>query len=215
MKIRWLGHSCFLLTSDAGFKLLMDPFKPESYLSYPPVRADADIVTVSHEHFDHNYLDDIAGKPQVLRGSLDKKINGIHIKGSSVYHDEVEGKERGINTVFCVNMDGINICHLGDLGHLLSDVEISLIGKVDVLLVPVGGIFTIGIDQADKIIDGIKPRITIPMHYKTAKCEFLQWSCDDFIRGKKNIRETGSGEIEINQAEMPAVAEIVILKYPG
>jgi len=90
-----------------------------------------------------------------------------------------------------------------------------LIGKVDVLLAPVGGIFTIGIDQADKIIAGIKPRITIPMHYKTEKCEFLQWSCDDFVKGKKNVRETGSGEIEINLSQMPAEAEIVVLKYPG
>jgi L-ascorbate metabolism protein UlaG (beta-lactamase superfamily) len=214
MKIKWLGHSCFLLTSDAGFKLLMDPFKPESYLNYPPVQVAPDIVTVSHEHFDHNYLDDIAGKPQVLRGSLDKQINGIHIKGSSVFHDEVQGKERGINTVFCVSMDGVNVCHLGDLGHLLSAAEIRVIGKVDVLLVPIGGIFTIGIDLADKIMDGIKPRIAIPMHYKTEKCEFLQWSCDDFVKGKKNVRETGSGEIEVNLAEMPAVAEIVVLKYP-
>ncbi len=215
MKIKWLGHSCFLLTSDAGFKLLMDPFKPESYLCYPPVRVAPDIVTVSHEHFDHNYLDDIAGKPPVLRGSVDRQIDGIHVKGSGVFHDEVQGRERGINTVFSVSMDGVSVCHLGDLGHLLSAAEISLIGKVDVLLAPIGGIFTIGIDQADKIIAGIKPRITIPMHYKTEKCEFLQWLCEDFVKGKKNVRETGSGEIEINQSQMPAEAEIVVLKYPG
>jgi L-ascorbate metabolism protein UlaG (beta-lactamase superfamily) len=215
MKIQWLGHSCFLLTSAAGFKLLMDPFKPESYLSYPRVRTDAVIVTVSHEHNDHNYLDDITGKPEVLRGSLDKQIKGIHIKGLSSFHDDVNGKERGINTIFCVNMDDINICHLGDLGHVPTSPEISLIGKVDVLLVPVGGVFTIGIDEADKIAGAIKPRITIPMHYKTDKCQFLQWSVDDFIKDKKGVREPGSGEIEINPADMPAVPEIIILKYPG
>ena len=214
MKIKWYGHSCFLLTSAAGFKLLMDPFKPESYLNYPRVLTDAAIVTVSHEHFDHNYLDDIAGKPEVLRGSLDKHIKGIHIKGLSVFHDDVEGKERGLNTIFCVNMDGISICHLGDLGHVPAAAEISLIGKVDLLLIPVGGVFTIGIDEADKITGAIRPRITIPMHYKTGKCEFLQWSSADFIKGKKNVRETGSGEIEINLADMPAEPEIVVLKYP-
>ena len=214
MKIKWYGHSCFLLTSTAGFKLLMDPFKPESYLNYPRVLTDAAIVTVSHEHFDHNYLDDIAGKPEVLRGSLDKNIKGIHIQGLSVFHDDVEGKERGLNTIFCVNMDGINICHLGDLGHVPAAAEISLIGKVDLLLIPVGGVFTIGIDEADKITGAIRPRITIPMHYKTGKCEFLQWSSADFIKGKKNVRETGSGEIEINLADMPAEPEVVVLKYP-
>lgn len=215
MKIKWLGHSCFLLTSAGGLKLVMDPFKPESYLNYPPVRADADVVTVSHEHFDHNYLADIPGKPEVLRGSLDKISGGIHVKGLSVFHDNVGGKERGTNTIFCVNMDDINICHLGDLGHVLSDGEISRIGKVDVLLIPVGGIFTVGIDEAAEITAALSPHITIPMHYKTEKCQFLQWSADDFIKGKKGVRETGSGEIEINPADMPAGPEIVILRYPG
>jgi L-ascorbate metabolism protein UlaG (beta-lactamase superfamily) len=215
MKIKWLGHSCFLLTSSAGFRLIMDPFKPESYLTYPVVRADADAVTVSHEHFDHNYLADIPGQPEVLRGSLDKKINGIHIRGLSVFHDEMQGKERGVNTVFCVSMDGINVCHLGDLGHVLSDVETGWMGKVDVLLVPVGGVFTIGIDQADAIIGSIKPRIVIPMHYKTAKCQFLQWSADDFARGKKDVRKPGSTEIEIKLADMPAGPAITVLDYPG
>ena len=215
MKIKWFGHSCFLLTSAAGFKLLMDPFKPESYLSYPRVLTDAAIVTVSHEHNDHNYLDDIAGKPEVLRGSLAKQIEGIHIKGLSAFHDDARGKERGINTIFCVTMDDINVCHLGDLGHVLTAAEISLIGKVDLLLIPVGGVFTIGIDEAAKLGGAIRPRITIPMHYKTEKCQFLQWSSGDFIQGKKNVRETGSSEIEINLADMPAEPEIVVLKYPG
>jgi len=214
MKIKWFGHSCFLLTSAAGFKLLMDPFKAESYLNYPQVRAEADVVTISHEHFDHNYIAEIPGKPEVLRGSLDKKIKGMHIKGLSVFHDDVQGKERGSNTIFCVNMDDINICHLGDLGHVLSAAEISRIGKVDLLLIPVGGVFTIGADEAGKIVDELKPGITIPMHYKTEKCQFLQWSSADFIQGKKGVRDTGSGEIEINLADMPAEPEIIILKYP-
>ncbi|MCX6001483.1 MAG: MBL fold metallo-hydrolase [Chloroflexi bacterium] len=215
MKIEWFGHSCFLLTSASGMKLLMDPFKAESYLNYPPVRATADIVTVSHEHNDHNYLVDITGKPEILRGKLDKKFNGIHVKGLSAFHDDVRGKERGINTIFCVNMDDINICHLGDLGHVLTGGEISQIGKVDVLLIPVGGVFTIDVDQAGKIVSELKPGITIPMHYKTEKCQFLQWSSDDFIKGKKGVKKTGSSEIEIKATDIPAEPEIIIMKYPG
>lgn len=215
MKITWFGHSCFLLTSTAGLKLLMDPFKTESHLSYPQVRANADIVTVSHEHFDHNYLADISGKPEVLRGNLDKTIRGVHIKGLSAFHDDVKGKERGSNTIFCITMDDINICHLGDLGHILTAGEISLIGKVDLLLIPVGGVFTIGIDEAVKIIGAVKPRITIPMHYKTERCQFLQWSSDDFIQGKKGVRKTDSSELDINVTSMPAEPEIIVLKYPG
>jgi L-ascorbate metabolism protein UlaG (beta-lactamase superfamily) len=214
MKIKWFGHSCFMLTSASGFRLLMDPFKTESYLSYPAVRAAADVVTVSHEHNDHNYLADLEGKPQVLRGSLDRQVGGIHIKGLSAFHDGVQGKERGVNTIFCVKMDDINICHLGDLGHVLSAAEISRIGKVDLLLIPVGGVFTIGVDEAGEIITALKPGITIPMHYKTAKCQFVQWSYTDFIKGKKGVRETGSGEIEIKAADIPAEPEIIVLKYP-
>jgi L-ascorbate metabolism protein UlaG (beta-lactamase superfamily) len=178
------------------------------------VLTDAAFVTVRHEHHDHNYLDDIAGKPEVLRGSIDKKVSGISVKGLSAFHDDARGKERGVNTIFSVNMDGIDICHLGDLGHVLSAAEISLIGKVDVLLVPVGGVFTIGIDGAPEVIGAIKPHISIPMHYKTGECQFLQWSSGDFIKGKKNVRETGSGEIEISRADMPAEPEIVVLSYP-
>ena len=215
MKIKWFGHSCFLLTSADGLTLLTDPFKTESYLNYPAVQANADIVTVSHEHFDHNHLADITGKPEILRGALDQKTHGIQIRGLSVFHDDVLGKERGLNTIFCVSMDDINICHLGDLGHVLSAEEISLIGKVDLLLIPVGGVFTVGIDGADKIIGMIMPRITIPMHCKTERCQFLQWSADDFVRGKEGVREAGSSEIEINVTDMPAEPEIIILKYPG
>ena len=215
MKIDWFGHSCFLLTSAAGLKLLMDPFKAESYLNYPPVRTDADIVTISHEHNDHNYLVDITGKPEVLRGNLDKVIRGVHIKGLSAFHDDVKGKERGSNTIFCVTMDDINICHLGDLGHILTAGEISQIGKVDILLIPVGGVFTIDVDQAGRIITELKPGITIPMHYKTEMCQFLQWSSDDFIKGKKVVRLAGSSEIEIKVADIPAEPEIIVMKYPS
>ena len=215
MKVKWFGHSCFLLTSAAGSRLLMDPFKPESYLTYPRVRTAADVVTVSHEHYDHNYLDDITGKPEVLRGSLDRQVKGMHVRGLSAFHDGVQGKERGLNTIFCVNMDGLNICHLGDLGHVLTAAESGRIGKVDLLLVPVGGIFTINAEEAGQIMAALKPGITIPMHYKTAKCQFLQWSDEDFTRGKKGVRQAGSSEIEIKPADIPAQPEIIVLKYPG
>lgn len=215
MKVKWFGHSCFLLTSATGSRVLMDPFKAEKYLTYPPVRAKVDIVTVSHEHFDHNYLAGITGNPEVLRGSLDKEAGGIYIKGINAFHDNTKGGERGLNTIFCVNMDGINICHLGDLGHVLDASGVSSLGKVDVLLVPVGGIFTIGIDEAAEIVGAVKPRIAIPMHYKTAMCQFLQWSSADFTKGKKGVREAGSDEIEVNAADMPAAPGIAVLQYPG
>lgn len=215
MKITWLGHSCFLLSSAAGVRLLMDPFKAESYLTYPPVRTAADIVTVSHEHYDHNHVVDITGKPQVLRGSLDTEVKGVKVRGLGVFHDDAQGKQRGANTIFCVKMDDINICHLGDLGHVLTAGEAGQVGEVDILLVPVGGVFTIDVDQAAKVVRELKPAITIPMHYKTASCQFLQWSADDFIKGKTGARVADSSEIEVTKADLPAVPEIIVLKSPG
>ena len=215
MRIKWFGQSCFLLASGAGVGVLMDPFKADSHLSYAQVRQPADIVTVSHEHFDHNYLADIPGKHEVLKGGVDKIISGISIKGINAFHDDTMGKERGVNTVFCVNMDGINICHLGDLGHRLSSSEIAAVGKIDILLVPIGGVFTIDCEVAAKVCQDINPHVVIPMHYKTDRCQFLQWTADDFIKGKQNVRKLDSSEAEFSSGNLPSAMEIIILKYPA
>lgn len=215
MRIKWFGQSCFLLTSMAGVGVLMDPFKADSYLSYAQVKQPADIVTVSHEHFDHNYLADIPGQYEVLKGGVDRIISGISIKGIKAFHDDSLGKERGVNTVFCVNMDGINICHLGDLGHRLSSSEIAAVGKVDILLVPVGGVFTIDCEVAARVCQDINPQVVIPMHYKTDRCQFLQWTADDFIKGKPNARKLDSSEVEFSSGSLPSGMEIIILKYPA
>jgi len=214
MKIKWLGHSCFLLTAGDGTKLLMDPFKADSHLSYKQVSEEADIVTVSHDHFDHNYAAALPGTPEVVKGGIEKVIKGIKIKGVGVFHDETGGKQRGSNTVFCAAIDDINVCHLGDLGHRLSTAQLAAVGKVDVLLVPVGGVFTIDVETANAVCEDIKPRIAIPMHYKTDRCRFLQWSAEDFARGKKTVKRLAGSEFEITGAGLPAEFEVVVLKYP-
>jgi L-ascorbate metabolism protein UlaG (beta-lactamase superfamily) len=215
MEVKWLGHSCFLLTAGDGTKLLMDPFKADSHLSYKQVNEAADIVTVSHDHFDHNYTAALPGNPEVVKGAIENVIKGIELKGVSVFHDETGGKQRGSNTVFCAVIDDINVCHLGDLGHRLSAAELGAVGKVDVLLVPVGGVFTIDVETANAVCQDIKPRIAIPMHYKTDRCQFLQWSAEDFARGKKTVKRLSGSEIEITKNSRPAEFEVVVLKYPG
>jgi len=214
MKLKWLGHSCFLLTAEGGASLLMDPFKSDAHLSYKEVSEKVDIVTVSHDHFDHNYTGALPGSPQVVKGAGEKAVKGIKVKGIDVFHDDTGGNQRGSNTIFCVEIDKINVCHLGDLGHRLSGHELSAVGKVDVLLVPVGGVFTIGVEDANFLCRDIKPRIAIPMHYKTERCQFLQWGAEDFARGKQTVNRVTGSEYEISVNSLPAGFEVVVLNYP-
>jgi len=214
MKIKWLGHSCFLLTAEGGASLLMDPFKADGHLSYKQVSEKVDIVTVSHDHFDHNYTDALPGRPEVVKGPGERSFKGVRVKGVGVFHDDTGGKQRGGNTIFCVEIDKINVCHLGDLGHRLSGDELTILGKVDVLLVPVGGVFTIGVEDADALCRDIRPRIAIPMHYKTERCQFLQWSAEDFARGKQTVNRVTGSEYAITVNGLPAGFEVVVLNYP-
>jgi len=213
VKIKWFGQSCFLLTAGDGTRLLMDPFKSDSHLSYKQVNEKVDLVTVSHEHADHNYTDALPGKPEIVRGSADKTVKGVKVRGIDVLHDDDGGKKLGVNTVFCVVMDGIRVCHLGDLGHRLLEKQLDAIGKVDVLLVPIGSVFTIDVEAANAICEDIKPHIAIPMHYKTDRCQFLQWSAEDFVKGKSKVRRIAGSELEILSNSLPTESEVVVLQY--
>ena len=215
MNIKWLGHSCFLLTAGDGTKLLMDPFQENDHLSYNRINEKVDVVTASHDHFDHNYTDALPGEPVVVKGAIVKTVKGIKVKGVGVFHDETGGKQRGGNTIFCVAVDDINVCHLGDLGHRLSGEALGAVGKVDVLLVPVGGLFTIDVETANVVCEDIKPRIAIPMHCKTERCQFLQWSAEDFAKGKKTVKRLAGNEFEISKNSLPVEFEVVLLKYPA
>jgi len=215
MKIKWIGHSCFLITSDKGVKVLTDPFTRTADLTYARATESIDIVTVSHEHYDHNDVNAVVGRPVVLRGAATKTLQDVVIRTLNVWHDEAKGKERGPNTLYCYNVSGVNICHLGDLGHQLTSAEIKRLGHVDVLLIPVGGVFTIDADGAGLVYDDIKPRVAIPMHYKTDRCKWLTDTAVDFIKGRKQVRILDSDEVEFTSSRLPAESEILVLKYSG
>lgn len=121
MKIKWLGHASFLVTSEEGKKIITDPYSIAGGISYSPINESADIVTISHDHRDHNNDEAVAGNPQVIREEGIRKVKGIEFKGIPSYHDVARGSQRGNNIIFCFTVDGINVCHLGDLGHLLND----------------------------------------------------------------------------------------------
>ena len=216
MKIKWYGHAAFLITSDQGTKIIIDPYEPGAFggqLSYGKIKDQADIVLTSHDHADHNYTKDLPGAPQIVKGSGSKTVKGISMKGISTYHDPSKGSERGANTIFTLKMDNIQLCHLGDLGHLLSDKELLEIGPVDILLIPVGGFFTIDPKEATQVAEQIKPKILIPMHFKSEKCGFPIAPVEDFLKGKTNIKRPKVSEATFDKATLPQQMDIVVLEH--
>lgn len=205
MRIKWNGHASFTITGNDGTVVVTDPYDPGGFggvLKYEPVRDRADIALVSHDHADHNYVKSLSGSPQVVKGSGEAK--GIRVKGIDTYHDESQGSERGENTVFAFNLDGINICFAGDLGHLLSQEQVEAIGPVDILLVPVGGKFTIDEEGAVKVIEALNPKLTIPMHFKTEKCDLPVAGVEGFLSRVKNVSKLGKSEVEVSKDNLPA-----------
>ena len=163
MDIFYLGHSSFRLKGKNA-SIIIDPFdSKEVGLKYSS--NEADIVSVSHEHKDHNAVDVVKGEPKVISGPGEYEIKGISILGFSSFHDSKKGEERGKNTIYVFEIDGIKVCHLGDLGHKLSDSLIESLGDIDVLMIPVGGIYTIGPTEAVEIVRDIEPSFILPMHY--------------------------------------------------
>jgi len=212
MKVKWLGHASFLISSDSGLKIITDPYPQGSGLSYAPVNEPADIVTMSHDHFDHNNVESIPGNPELITGNGTKNVKGIQFKGIATHHDESQGKDRGTNTIFCFSVDEIKLCHLGDLGHRLSKEQIVEVGDVDILFIPIGGVYTIDAKMASPVIDDLKPRVAIPMHCKTPKCDWPLNTIEDFIAGKKNVKNPNSSEMVFKSGELPEATEIVVFQ---
>jgi L-ascorbate metabolism protein UlaG (beta-lactamase superfamily) len=216
MKIKWYGHSSFLLTSNQGVKIITDPYESGAYggqLAYGKIKDQADIALTSHDHTDHNDTKSLPGTPQILKETGTKSVKGVSFKGIATYHDSSKGSERGANTIFAFSVDGIKVCHLGDLGHVLSQKEIAEIGPVDILFIPVGGYFTIDSKEATQVGEQIKPKVLIPMHYKTEKCAFPIAPVDDFLKGKANVKRPKTNEVTFDQASLPSKTEIVVLEH--
>lgn len=170
MEITYLGHSCFKLKGKQG-TVVTDPYGAKIGKTMPSVSAD--IITVSHGHFDHNNIKAVSGTarkdhPWIADACGEYEVAGISMFGYKTFHDNAEGKERGNNIVFSIVMDGVNVVHLGDLGHSLSDDIVEKLGNVDVLLVPVGGTYTLDPAAAAEVIQEIEPSYVIPMHYRPA-----------------------------------------------
>ncbi len=211
MKIRYLGHSCFQLTSKDGTCVITDPYTKVGYEL--PSGLWADVVTVSHGHFDHNYTQAVPSGV-VIAQTGEYRFKGIKIKGIDSWHDEEQGALRGGNIIYKIKIDGIMVCHLGDLGQPCSAELLQKIGDVDVLLLPVGGTYTVDAAGAKAYADGIAPKTIIPMHYKPTDGKLDITSADPFLAqyNKENILRVPSGEIAVETETLGKDFKIIYME---
>jgi len=214
MKLKWLGHASMLLTSNDGVRVITDPYEAGAFgLDYGPITESADVVTVSHDHADHNNISSVKGNPQLVKGSGTHQARGIEFRGIESHHDTSAGKERGPNIIFCFSLDGVRLCHLGDLGHALDSDTQAKIGPVDVLLTPVGGNFTIDANVAVETCRALQPKVVIPMHYRNDRCpQFPVARVDEFIMLVDKVKNVKASEVELVPDSLPQHMEVMVLK---
>ena len=216
MKITWYGHAAFGIVADDGVRIIIDPYESGAFggaLTYGKITDEADIVLTSHDHDDHNCTKGIRGKFIRIRTEGVHEVKGVRIEAIPTYHDPSKGKERGENLVFKIEVGGITIVHAGDLGHILGKETLTKVGKADILLLPVGGFYTVDAAEASRIMTDIAPSITIPMHYKTEKCDFPIAPVEAFTGGKKNVVLQESSEFVVTRDSLPTEPQIVVLRY--
>jgi L-ascorbate metabolism protein UlaG (beta-lactamase superfamily) len=210
MEITWLGHSCFRIKGSHA-TIITDPYPPD--LGYSLGKVTARVVTVSHPHPGHSYVKGIGDEPKVVTGPGEYEIGGVLIIGIPTFHDGARGKERGKNTAYLMEIDEVTVCHLGDLGHALTNEQTEAPENVDVLLIPVGGVSTINATTAAEVVRQIEPKIVIPMHYKTEALKRELEPVDRFLK------EMGTREIEpqpklsVTKQNLPLSMQVFLLSY--
>ena len=210
MDISWLGHSCFRIRGGQA-TVITDPYSPS--LGYSLGKPTAHIVTVSHQHPGHSYAQGIEGEPKLITRPGEYEISDVLIIGIATYHDEEGGAKGGRNTLYLMEVDEISICHLGDLGHVLTTEQVEKLDNVDVLLLPVGGISTIDAPMAAKVVRQLEPKVVIPMHYKTPALNRELEPVERFLK------ETGINEVDskpklsFTKQSLPVSTQVFLLDY--
>ncbi len=205
MRIVWHGHACFEVND--GITVVIDPHDGKSIGIARP-SLEADLVFVSHNHFDHNCTKVVKGNPLIVESTVNETIMGVRTRALQTYHDTVDGRKRGNNRIYRFEMDGVSFCHLGDLGHTLSDGTLEALGPIDVLFVPVGSVFTIDGETAWRLVNKIDPRIAVPMHYRVRGLSLSIRPVGDFL-DQVNVPVTRVGnEIIFEKEDLPEDTEI-------
>lgn len=210
MDINWLGHSCFRIRGRQA-SIVTDPYPPD--LGYSLGKLTADIVTVSHQHPSHSYVQGVGGKPRLITGPGEYEIRGVLIIGITTFHDAESGGKRGKNTIYLIEVDGIAICHLGDLGHVLTAEQAEEIGDVDVLLLPVGGVSTINASMAAEVIRQLEPKVVVPMHYKTPVLNRELDPVEKFLKEMGIERLDSQPKLSLTPSSLPTSTQVFLLDY--
>jgi L-ascorbate metabolism protein UlaG (beta-lactamase superfamily) len=215
MHITWHGQSFFQIQTSQNkgeqVSLLIDPFDEGIGLRSPSMGAD--ILLISHDHYDHNNKKAARGTPFLIEGPGEYEIKDIFIQGISSFHDAVEGKQRGSNTIYTIEIEDMKICHMGDFGQKeLTPEQLEKIGDVDILMIPVGGVYTINAKEASRIISEIEPSIVIPMHYHIPKLKIKLDGVDKFLKefGRKSV--VPQPKLLIKKKDLPEETKVVVLK---
>ena len=210
MDINWLGHSCFKIRGSHA-TIITDPYSPD--LGYSLGKPTARIVTVSHQHLGHSYVQGIGGEPRLVTGPGEYEISGVLIIGITTFHDAEGGRERGRNTVYLMEIDEVSVCHLGDLGHVLTAEQVEELGNVDVLLLPVGGVSTINAPMAAEVVRQLEPKAVVPMHYKTQALSWELQPVERFLKeiGVKDINP--QPKLSFTRSSLPVSTQVFLLDY--
>ncbi|MDI6861136.1 MAG: MBL fold metallo-hydrolase [Caldisericia bacterium] len=211
MKIKFLGHSCFLIEI-GGLKVMTDPYDKSVPYDFPD-GEEVDVVTISHDHFDHSAFNRVKIKREVLKDPTNKEIQGVKFKSKTFFHDEEMGRKRGKNALFLIEGEGIKILHCGDLGHIPNEKDLEEFKNIDILLLPVGGYYTIDSKKGDELIKILNPKIVIPMHYKTKNLDFPIAKVDDFLKNKENVHKLNSLEFELDKSNIEKYKGIVVFPF--
>lgn len=217
MQIIWYGQSCFQIITNQGKNgqrvIVTDPFDETLGLRVP--KLEADILLITHNHPDHNNVKAVGGSPFLISGPGEYEIKGIYIQGIPAFHDKAKGKSRGKNTCYTIEAEEMKLCHLGDLGQSeLTEEQIEALGEIDILMIPVGGIYTIDGEDASKIISQIEPKIVVPMHYSLPKLKLKLEGIEKFLKvmGKKEVEPLN--KLSMKEKELPQEeTEIVVLEH--
>jgi len=203
MQISWLGHSCFKLEARSNgdsVTIVIDPYGDHIGFSMPKTKAD--IVLITHDHADHNNLEAIKGEPKVIAGAGEYEMKKVVVYGVPTYHDNKQGAENGPNTCFRIDVEDLSIVHLGDLGHVLNDQQLELLEGADILMIPVGGKYTIDAKAASEVVAQIEPRLVIPMHYLTPGLKFEVTGVAPFLKEMGGQKPETLDKLKISKKDL-------------
>jgi len=210
MEIAYLGHASFKIKGKQK-TVVIDPYSDK--VGKFPRDVEGDILLVSHDHFDHNAVEKVKGSPFLINGPGEYEVGGVSVVGVPCYHDEESGAKRGTNTMFVVEIDGLRIAHLGDLGHKLSDESLDDIGPIDVVMVPVGGVYTVDAKVAKEVVGQLDPWVVIPMHYKQAGCDVGEIAgVEEFLKEMSKSEVVPIPKLVLTADRLPEELQVVVLE---